>query len=134
MSDVELTIRYLFILAVILVLVAYWAGSNELLGTGIAGVNTLGLTFTGRNAAGTRQEPTASRGSRGSQRTTAAADGDDDGHAANAQPRAAVSHVSRKGFGSAIDSGPLQVVRHATLLLPLPPPSPLLDRMSSDCK
>ena len=52
MGEVERTTRYLFILAIVLVVLAYWAGANKLAGTGIAGINTLGLTFTGRNAQG----------------------------------------------------------------------------------
>ena len=52
MDEIERTTRYLFILALMLILVAYWAGANKLLGTTIGGVNTLGLTYTGRNAAG----------------------------------------------------------------------------------
>ena len=46
------TIRYLFVLAVLLVVLAYFAGANKLAQTGLSGLNTLGLTFTGRNAAG----------------------------------------------------------------------------------
>jgi hypothetical protein len=41
-----------FLLALILILVAYWAGTVNLLKVGIAGANTLGLTFTGRNQSG----------------------------------------------------------------------------------
>ena len=52
MDEVSRTIRYLFILAVLLILVAYWAGANQLLKTGITGVNTLDLTVTGRDAQG----------------------------------------------------------------------------------
>ncbi len=52
MDEFSRTLRYLFILALVLVFLAYYAGANKLLGTGVAGVNTLGLTFTGRNAQG----------------------------------------------------------------------------------
>jgi hypothetical protein len=52
MDDFGRYVRYLFVLSVLLLFFAYWAGANKLLGTSIAGVNTLGLTFTGRNAAG----------------------------------------------------------------------------------
>lgn len=52
MSTIERTVGYLFILALVLVFVAYYAGSNRLLSTTFAGVNQLGLTFTGRNAQG----------------------------------------------------------------------------------
>ncbi len=52
MDEFSRTLRYLFILALALVLLAYYAGANKLLGTGVAGVNTLGLTFTGRQSSG----------------------------------------------------------------------------------
>jgi hypothetical protein len=52
MSEFQRGITYLFVLAFFLVLVAYYAGANKLLGTGVAGLNTLGLTFTGRDASG----------------------------------------------------------------------------------
>lgn len=52
MNEVDRTIRYLFLLAIALLAFAYYAGANKLLGTGISGVNTLGLTFTGRNSQG----------------------------------------------------------------------------------
>ncbi len=52
MSEIERTIRYLFILGFLLIVVAYWAGSNKILGTLFSGVNTLDLTATGRNAQG----------------------------------------------------------------------------------
>lgn len=52
MGDVDRTIRYLFILALALILVAYWAGANKLAGTTLSGINTLGLTFTGRDQQG----------------------------------------------------------------------------------
>jgi hypothetical protein len=53
MSEVGRTINYLFILALILILVAYWAGTNQVLSALFAGTNTLDLTATGRNAQGT---------------------------------------------------------------------------------
>jgi hypothetical protein len=46
------TIQYLFILALVLILVAYFAGANKLGQTAFAGINNLGLTFTGRNSQG----------------------------------------------------------------------------------
>lgn len=52
METVDRTIRYLFVLAFVLIIVAYYAGANTLLKSGLAGVNTLDLTATGRNAAG----------------------------------------------------------------------------------
>ena len=47
------TIRYLFIMGVILILVAYWVGSTGLLKTIFSGANTIDLTATGRTANGT---------------------------------------------------------------------------------
>jgi hypothetical protein len=52
MDEVSRTIRYLFILGLVLIVVAYWAGSNALLGTGIKGIVSLDNTATGRNAQG----------------------------------------------------------------------------------
>ncbi len=52
MDTLNRTISYLFILSLILIVVAYWAGSNAVLGTLFSGVNTLDLTATGRNAQG----------------------------------------------------------------------------------
>lgn len=52
MDEISRTIRYLFILAIFLIAVAYVAGSNQLLGTLFSGVNSLGLTFTGRTSSG----------------------------------------------------------------------------------
>jgi hypothetical protein len=52
MSSSGKLLNYLFWLAVILILVAYYAGANQLLKTGFAGANQLDLTATGRNAAG----------------------------------------------------------------------------------
>ena len=52
MGEVDRTVRYLFILALVLIVVAYWAGANQLANTTLQGVNTLGLTFTGRNQQG----------------------------------------------------------------------------------
>ena len=46
------TIRYLFVLAVLLMLLAYYVGAKGLFGTIFSGVNTLGLTFTGRDSSG----------------------------------------------------------------------------------
>lgn len=48
----ERTERYLFILALILIGVAYFAGSKQLLQTAFGGVNQLDLTATGRTANG----------------------------------------------------------------------------------
>ena len=45
-------LKYLFWLAVLLIAVAYFTGSTSLLKTGFAGVNQLGLTFTGRDKSG----------------------------------------------------------------------------------
>ena len=52
MDDLERTIRYLFILGLVLIVVAYYVGSTGLLKTLFAGVNQLDLTATGRNAQG----------------------------------------------------------------------------------
>lgn len=52
MDDVGRTIRYLFLLAVILILVVYFAGASQLGTTIFGGVNQLGLTFTGRTSQG----------------------------------------------------------------------------------
>ncbi len=46
------TIFYLFVLSVLLIVLGYYAGANKLAGTLFSGVNTLGLTFTGRNSQG----------------------------------------------------------------------------------
>jgi hypothetical protein len=46
------TIQYLFILALVLIVVAYFAGANQLLGTAFGGLNSLGLTYTGRTSSG----------------------------------------------------------------------------------
>ena len=52
MDNYGRTIRYLFFLAVLLMLLAYFVGAKGLAGTFFSGVNQLGLTFTGRNAQG----------------------------------------------------------------------------------
>ena len=52
MDEYDRTLRYLFILALVLIAVAYWVGSTNVLGSLFSGVNTLGLTFTGRNNQG----------------------------------------------------------------------------------
>jgi ABC-type proline/glycine betaine transport system permease subunit len=52
METADRTMRYLFILALVLILVAYYVGANSLGGTLFSGINTLGLTFTGRNSSG----------------------------------------------------------------------------------
>lgn len=52
MSDLFRGVTYLFILAIFLVALAYWAGLNQLGKTTFAGLNQLGLTFTGRDSSG----------------------------------------------------------------------------------
>ena len=52
MDTLNRTVSYLFILSLILILVAYYAGSNALLGTFFSGVNTIGQTYTGRDSSG----------------------------------------------------------------------------------
>lgn len=49
---VEKTIFYLFVLALVLISVAYYAGTQKVLGTLFSGANQLDLTATGRNAQG----------------------------------------------------------------------------------
>ena len=53
METTDRTIRYLFFLAVLLMLLAYFVGAKGLAGTLFSGVNQLGLTFTGRTSSGT---------------------------------------------------------------------------------
>lgn len=52
MGEVQRTITYLFVLAFLLIVVAYWGGANKILGTLFSGTNTLDLTATGRNSQG----------------------------------------------------------------------------------
>lgn len=52
MDEVSRTVNYLFILGFLLIIVAYWAGSKQILTTFFSGVNTLDLTATGRNSQG----------------------------------------------------------------------------------
>lgn len=52
MESIDRTLRYLFIMGVILILVAYYVGSTGLLKTIFAGANTLDLTATGRDQQG----------------------------------------------------------------------------------
>jgi len=46
------TLRYVFLILLVLILVAYYTGANQLFQTGIAGANQIGLTFTGRTGSG----------------------------------------------------------------------------------
>lgn len=52
METTDRTIRYLFFLAVLLMLLAYFVGAKGLFGSIFSGVNQLGLTFTGRTSSG----------------------------------------------------------------------------------
>jgi len=52
MDELSRTMRYLFILALVLLVLAYYAGAKQVGATFFSGVNQLGLTFTGRNQAG----------------------------------------------------------------------------------
>lgn len=52
MGEVQRTIFYLFVLALFLIAVAYWGGTNKILGTLFGGVNTIDLTATGRDKNG----------------------------------------------------------------------------------
>ena len=48
----EKTIQYLFILSLVLIVVAYYVGTTNILSTGGSVINQLGNTFTGRNNQG----------------------------------------------------------------------------------
>ncbi len=52
MDTAQLTMRYLFVLALALMVLAYYAGAKQLLGTIFSGANQLDLTVTGRDAQG----------------------------------------------------------------------------------
>lgn len=52
MDEIGRTERYLFILALVLMGLAYWAGGKQLLGTIFSGVNQIGETYTGRDSSG----------------------------------------------------------------------------------
>lgn len=62
-TNTEQAIRYLFILALVLILVAYFAGSTQLFSTFGTQIGNLGLIFTGRNQQGQfASYPTGSKG------------------------------------------------------------------------
>lgn len=52
MDDLSKTIRYLFIMGIALIILAYYVGSTGLLKTIFSGVNQIDLTATGRDASG----------------------------------------------------------------------------------
>ncbi len=52
-DDVLVAIRYIFILSVILILVAYWAGSKSLFSTAGTQLTNLIYAATGRTSGGT---------------------------------------------------------------------------------
>lgn len=52
MSEVDKALQYIFILSLILVVVAYWAGSKEVATALGSQINSLILTATGRNSNG----------------------------------------------------------------------------------
>ena len=52
MDQFERTIRYIFILAFVLIVVAYWAGSTKVLGSLFSGTTALDYAVTGRDASG----------------------------------------------------------------------------------
>lgn len=52
MDTLSRTISYLFILSLVLIVVAYWAGSNAVIGTIFSGTTAVGNTFTGRDSTG----------------------------------------------------------------------------------
>lgn len=47
------TIQYLFIIALVLIVVAYFAGSTQVLSTGFSGASSLFRSAVGENSAGT---------------------------------------------------------------------------------
>ena len=53
MDSFDRTIRYIFIISLVLVGVAYYVGSTNLLNSIFSGTNSLILTTTGRTANGT---------------------------------------------------------------------------------
>jgi hypothetical protein len=46
------TVFYLFVLSILLIVLGYYAGANQLLKTSIAGLVQLGNTYTGRDSSG----------------------------------------------------------------------------------
>ena len=52
MDEFGRTVRYLFILAILLIVVAYWAGSTKVLAGLFSGTTALDYAVTGRNASG----------------------------------------------------------------------------------
>ena len=52
MDEFGRTVRYLFILAFVLIVVAYYAGSTQVLGSLFSGTTALDYAVTGRNAQG----------------------------------------------------------------------------------
>ena len=48
----EKTIQYLFILSLVLIVVAYYVGTTNILTTGGSVINKLGNTYTGRSSSG----------------------------------------------------------------------------------
>jgi hypothetical protein len=52
MNEVEAAIRYIFVLSFILIIVAYWAGSTQILSTGGKTLVSILQTSTGRDVNG----------------------------------------------------------------------------------
>lgn len=52
MSEVDTAIRYIFVLSLILIIVAYFAGTQKVLSTLGSTTNSLIQTATGRNSSG----------------------------------------------------------------------------------
>ncbi len=52
METVDRTLRYLFVLAFALIVLAYYAGANKLLGTAFKGTTALDYAATGRDTSG----------------------------------------------------------------------------------
>lgn len=51
-DDINTAIRYIFVISIILVMVAYFAGTKNVIGTLGSTANTLILSSTGRNSQG----------------------------------------------------------------------------------
>lgn len=52
MDEFDKALRYIFVLSFLLIIVAYWAGSQKILESSTTGLVSLGNTFTGRNSQG----------------------------------------------------------------------------------
>lgn len=52
MDEFDKALRYIFVLSFLLIVVAYWAGSQKILESSTTGLVSLGNAFTGRNSQG----------------------------------------------------------------------------------